>query len=73
MCYVIISNMEQVLKQKIANVIEKEYDAHDVVSITVSVNKFANKVDIITEKRERILGGDSTSVKHDPRRPYNHG
>ena len=63
--------MEQGLKQKIANAIEKEIDAHDVVSITVSVNKFANKVDIITEKRERIVSGDAP--KKDQRHPYNRG
>ena len=63
--------MEQGLKQKIADAIEKEIDAHDVVSITVSVNKFANKVDIITEKRERFVSGDTP--KKDQRHPYNRG
>lgn len=55
------------MKKHIAEIVEKEYDANDVVSITIVSNKFANKLDVVVEKRERIGGCRSE------RDPYNRG
>lgn len=46
--------MDSGLLSKISKAVEEAYDANNVVDVTISMNKFAGKVDVMVQTRVRL-------------------